>query len=411
MIAVSRDQLHEEIWAEPMTTVAGRYGISDVALGKICLRHRIPTPPRGYWAKLAAGKKVKKTHYVRVSDPNLNNIKIYGGENLMSEAVAQKVRAVTEKDKKSVRRPTSLPKNPDEKFHRIALLLQRGLKKAKPDNNGLYRVSGKPGLLINIGSASFDRVVTFVHIFCMQVEKRGYEFKLLDNILALQVEGEVLKFEIKEKTDRTPHIETDKEVKARKVWEKKARTKSYNWEDSKFISSSFGRPKIPDFDYTPNGLLVFQFTETNYNGLRRTFGDGKTQNIEGMIDDIFSAAAKLAAANQAQREEWARFARESEERKQIAEEKQKLENLERHRAQGFMAMSSAWKKVNELRQFVEVIKLHLEESDDRKSTLEWIVWAEHHIEETDPLSNGLPKLLQRGDFSEWELSRFENKIR
>lgn len=53
-----RQQLYDELWAEPTRTVAARYGISDVALAKVCRELRVPKPPRGYWAKKAAGARV-----------------------------------------------------------------------------------------------------------------------------------------------------------------------------------------------------------------------------------------------------------------------------------------------------------------------------------------------------------------
>ena len=52
-----RDELYELVWSEPIKTLAVRYGVSDVALAKTCRRHAIPVPPRGYWAKIQAGKK------------------------------------------------------------------------------------------------------------------------------------------------------------------------------------------------------------------------------------------------------------------------------------------------------------------------------------------------------------------
>ena len=52
-----RAKLYEEVRAEAVTTVAKRYGISDVALRKICRKLAVPLPPLGYWAKIAAGKK------------------------------------------------------------------------------------------------------------------------------------------------------------------------------------------------------------------------------------------------------------------------------------------------------------------------------------------------------------------
>ena len=53
---LSRQELYDLVWAEPMTTVASRYGISDVALKKKCAKAIVPTPDRGYWAKKEAGK-------------------------------------------------------------------------------------------------------------------------------------------------------------------------------------------------------------------------------------------------------------------------------------------------------------------------------------------------------------------
>ncbi|MFM0031859.1 hypothetical protein PQR70_37185 [Paraburkholderia madseniana] len=55
-----REELYEEVWAEPVTKVAKRYAISDVGLRKICLDLEVPLPPVGYWAKLAAGRAVKR---------------------------------------------------------------------------------------------------------------------------------------------------------------------------------------------------------------------------------------------------------------------------------------------------------------------------------------------------------------
>lgn len=51
----------EEVWTDAMTVVAPRYGLSDVGLVKICTKLGIPVPPRGYWAKVKAGRPTRKT--------------------------------------------------------------------------------------------------------------------------------------------------------------------------------------------------------------------------------------------------------------------------------------------------------------------------------------------------------------
>lgn len=63
---VSRERLYEEVWAEPMTTVAKKYGVSGSFLARVCTLLNVPRPPRGYWARLVAGY----TSHLRPSLPN-----------------------------------------------------------------------------------------------------------------------------------------------------------------------------------------------------------------------------------------------------------------------------------------------------------------------------------------------------
>ena len=51
---VSREELHQLVWEFPGTHLAKRFGISDVALAKICRRLDVPRPPPGWWARKAA---------------------------------------------------------------------------------------------------------------------------------------------------------------------------------------------------------------------------------------------------------------------------------------------------------------------------------------------------------------------
>lgn len=57
---IERRELYAAVWEEPATTVAARYSITSTALAKICHKLRVPTPPRGYWAKRAAGHRVAR---------------------------------------------------------------------------------------------------------------------------------------------------------------------------------------------------------------------------------------------------------------------------------------------------------------------------------------------------------------
>jgi len=55
-ITYERLSLFEKVWATPVKTLAAEFGLSDVGLRKICDKLDVPLPPRGYRAKVAAGK-------------------------------------------------------------------------------------------------------------------------------------------------------------------------------------------------------------------------------------------------------------------------------------------------------------------------------------------------------------------
>ena len=57
----TREALYKLVWSESTRTLSKRFGISDVGLAKACRRANIPTPDRGYWARVAAGQGCEKT--------------------------------------------------------------------------------------------------------------------------------------------------------------------------------------------------------------------------------------------------------------------------------------------------------------------------------------------------------------
>ncbi len=75
---LSRKELYELVWSEPMKNLAVRFRISDVALKKTCARAEIPTPEPGYWAKKEAGKS---TYQPALSErpPGMDDEVVVGG--------------------------------------------------------------------------------------------------------------------------------------------------------------------------------------------------------------------------------------------------------------------------------------------------------------------------------------------
>jgi hypothetical protein len=55
---LTREALYNRVWSEPISKIASSFNLSDRGLGKLCKRHDIPVPPRGWWAKKQHGHKV-----------------------------------------------------------------------------------------------------------------------------------------------------------------------------------------------------------------------------------------------------------------------------------------------------------------------------------------------------------------
>jgi hypothetical protein len=54
---LTREQLYELVWREPMLKVAARFGVSSSYMARVCTELRVPRPERGHWAKLEHGKE------------------------------------------------------------------------------------------------------------------------------------------------------------------------------------------------------------------------------------------------------------------------------------------------------------------------------------------------------------------
>lgn len=77
--AFTRQEFYDLVWSKPMTHLAKDFALSDVALHKVCRKHDVPNPPPGWWAKKAAGKRVKQTPLPKVKAATSDKITIAAG--------------------------------------------------------------------------------------------------------------------------------------------------------------------------------------------------------------------------------------------------------------------------------------------------------------------------------------------
>lgn len=399
---MTREELFNEVWARPMTKIAAELGISDVALKKICDKHRVPVPGRGYWAKVSAGKKVKRAYYRPVEDSELNRVLIYGSPEQRLPVAVKNAKDQAKTRERNLENKVEVPVAPVALIPKV-IKTQEKLKKAKGSDMGLVSLSGSEYFDVSCAPGSIERVSSFLNAIVLAAENRGYQVLKGDGALVFFVDEEIMHVKIIEQVVRTKHEPTEAELAEVAKWERRRERQSRSWDSISWTP----RPAPPEWDHTPSGLLQVVINEGQYvhAGLRRTFGDGKTQRIENLINSILQAFATWSAAIKEKRADDARRKKEWEEQERVRDEKRRQNNLEGKRIEALSNLTERYQKYRQVMDFItEVEKRSADQAEEQGGAIEeWVSWAKKYAAHIDPLRERLPTLLQYEDFDPWEL--------
>ncbi len=279
MKTVSREELYEQVWSKPMTKVAADYGVTGTALKKTCDRHHIPTPERGYWAKLEYGKRVNKEALPPLTEPNLATVRISGSsEQHLSPSVREaKEKARDRFHKHAAAKPLLVPASePTLSIVEPPYLAatRRTISKARPDDQGFASARSKGAVPLKIAPASIERGIRVLSQLFALAETQGHLPRATEDGLVLVVEDESIAFGLEEQPEKTLHQPTAAELKRR--------DERMRW--------GYTTDPWPKYDQVPSGRLAIVIHANPYSGFRRTYSDGKTQALERMLPDILNRA-------------------------------------------------------------------------------------------------------------------------
>lgn len=320
---LTRAELHALVWDRPITKLAAEYSLSDVALHKICRKHDIPTPPVGYWAKKAHGKTVKVTPLPRPDEVGSITIREgeASGEGVAVAEARTDVRAALVDWQPAAEAPT------------INAIVERTVAKleaAKAKRTGLVMIEGAGLISVAVRPDCVDRAARILRLLADAAARTGIVLDATRRAAVWQCEGEVVLFSFEEMADRVEHEPTEKELRAVARWEaeRDADFKRYGY------LRDYGCPKIPKWQERYQGRLAVRLEEVRAlsddrwwgEPIRRSFADGKKQDLAAMIPRILATVAAIAVAK--------RDNRGVEERRRLAEEeaRRERERVERRNA-------------------------------------------------------------------------------
>jgi hypothetical protein len=353
---LTRQELYDLVWSEPVYKVAERYGISGVAFAKKCRNFGIPLPERGYWNRLQAGKKVRKTPLKPAAAGTSENVLIIQGAGPRPpkppepDLDPQIVKAIADErlDKNKITVPEHvIHLHPEAK--KIADAFQFGRpwneRNTKPEPLELRRRRILHALFRAIEQRKGDVTA--------RPYNAGFDVELLGSTFRMSCSEPM-------RRKRVPMTKT--ELKARSEWQ----TRDYNTVEE---PSGILRMRMARGDAHPKDIL-----------------DTDDAPLETRLNDvmIWLFQHAISVAERDRRAEEARIAAEERSKKQReaeiahwkAEEKRRKE---KERTAGLLEQVTHWRKAVEIRAYVAAASEALE------LNAEWKSWALAVADGIDPL--------------------------
>ena len=246
---VERETLYEEVWAEPVSVVASRYGLSDVGLAKICRKLAIPLPSRGYWAKVQTGRIMARAPLRKLEGFQLS---LRGLTKLSDENIAslKLVREATNQTREIVGQIV-LADLPQKLSHPLVLAAKKRLNQKTGWGERGVRSAPREVLNISVTESALDRALLLSDALLSAVERLGFEVRVNSTdgktLMRCKESGVDVEFLLKESVKRTVHEATPEEQKTRDKYSVQVRSNIYA-----------KSPNIPYYDFTPSGILTLE---------------------------------------------------------------------------------------------------------------------------------------------------------
>jgi len=376
----NREELYGEVWEQSLVKVAPKYGISAVALGKVCDKLQIPLPGRGYWTKKEFGKPVERLALPAAKNlPVVQRLKFPQPEGSASSQTPSLEETPTDPEYLRIVEFESrkITLNTAAKWHPLVKSAERILKQGRTDERGILQPPlNEPCLDLRVSKESLGRALVFVNAVILALEAEGFSVILKPgkHETGTEIFGHRVHFAMAEKA----RIVGRREVK------------EYSWT----------RAVV---DFKPTGELEFRVGSYDYG---QKFRDSKKARLESQLSSCVGALLRKgrACVLSAQLEEQRRIElgvkeREREElAKQIIEEEKKVKDLE--------TWVANWEKAQQMRNFIATLERvwaqqgHDLSPDAHKG--QRIIWMKQQADRLDPMLSSPPSILDRKS----ELTRY-----
>ncbi|MEX2577413.1 MAG: hypothetical protein WD342_00020 [Verrucomicrobiales bacterium] len=362
---VTREELYEEVWQIPGRKLAKRYGVSDVALAKICRKMNVPRPYRGYWSRIQAGQHPKRTPLPRAKA----DIHTHEFTRRDSTATLSRVRN-PEKKQAEFRNPIVVP----SRLTKLHPLLEASRTELERGDRNFYwdpMSYMRRHFSVSVHPKARPRAFRIVNAFLEAIEARGYEVRIASCYHGggcAVIFGQEIRFDVRDWNCSLP----DDGKPGSKPF-------AWSWED--------GSAK------TRKGLVFRVYRSWNNGCGTSHWRDGKRQRLEDLLDRILLQMVQLARKDRNYEIQKEKREREQEEQERIRLQHEAKVAAEKERRRELVEAAESWKRSALLREFIAAMEAKL--GQDCAEGREILTWARDVADDMDPLVAHMGELLHR----------------
>ncbi|MCX6254383.1 MAG: hypothetical protein NTV31_07890 [Bacteroidia bacterium] len=348
-VSISRIELYEMVWKEPLVSLSRKYSISDNELRKICKKMKIPLPPNGYWQKIRYGKHVQITKLPSYDGEREISLYIRDKQEInMDPYISPHKRLKMEilRDLKPFLEVPERLSSPDKLIMEARDCLNDNNRNHSRHSGMLSTRSGY--LTIRVSKDNIGRALRFMDTLLKLLRERDHIVENKYDTTYIIINGQKIEVSLKEKLKRV-EVPTN-----------------YSW---------------VYHEYRPTGILTFRIEGYHM----KIWEDGK-ELLENKLADIL-AYLELKAAKM--REEWLYY----EEQRKIREAKELIEKEIKARKEKeirdfnkLVKEANQWNQTQIIRSYISYVEDKALECDELTDDLRhWIDWSKQKADWYDPI--------------------------
>ncbi|MCO5296817.1 MAG: hypothetical protein M9921_08165 [Fimbriimonadaceae bacterium] len=353
---LTREELYDLVWSEALVTLAPRFGISSVALKKRCTKLGVPTPPRGYWAKVSAGRSPRRRKLPNSPPIKPKKSRDESAQNYFEGTLADY----------TVARP-----------HKFTSATKRQLARDRPDYKGQIASHGLAAR-IRVSPESASRALWVLDGLLKALDSAGVALALRDGYeggLFARLGADEAHICMRERVFRVPRTDPDPEP----------RTSYYGERTS--------------FDHKPTGILrVLVKFELLADG---EWVDKRSLPLDTQVEKVAEGIKASLIRNAEMRTRRNEEARLTEIRRQDEWKKRQEREAEEKRWRNLEQLAGQSRLSTEVALLADRVALaakgHALDQEALSRVEVWLAWARKHAERLDPVEGVLHSMRTNRD--------------